>query len=269
MSAERNGIPVIGLGTFGLTGEPGLNALESAVRSGYRHIDTAQSYGTEENVGRAIAASGEPRDAFFVTTKITQANLGRIEDSLYESLTIMGLAYADLVLIHWPAPDDAPPVKAYIGDLARAQDRGLTRSIGVSNFTRRLVDEAVSELGDGRLATNQVERHVFLQNHLLSDHCRDLGIAITAYMPIAGGRLQDAPELNRTAARHGALPSQVALAYLLALGSIVIPKSADPQRQVANLAATEIRLDDEDMAALRELDRGERHIAPAWGPDWD
>lgn len=262
-------IPMIGLGTFGLTGEEGLAAMSSAIDLGYRHLDTAQTYGTEENVGRAVGSSGIDRRNFFVTTKVTAANLGRLAESVDDSLATMRLGYADLVLIHWPAPRDDPPVRSYVGALARLQDSGKARLIGVSNFTRRHVDEAIAEIGEGRLATNQFERHVFLQNRALAAHCRDRGIVVTAYMPLAGGRLDGTPELDAVARRHGVEASQVALAWLLALGSIVIPKSATPARQKSNLEAPQIILDEADMEALATLDRGERFIHPAWGPDWD
>lgn len=269
MSTAQRAIPRIGLGTFGLTGDAGLDALSSAISIGYRHLDTAQSYGTEANVGAAIARSGVDRDAFFVTTKITFANFGRMEESVDDSLRLMGLERADLVLIHWPAPDDSVPVSDYIASLARLQDRGRTTLIGVSNFTRRHVDEAIAEVGEGRIATNQFEQHVFLQNRLLADHCRDAGVAVTAYMPLAGGDLGETPVLEEIARRHDAAPSQVALAYLLALGSVVIPKSATPERQKNNFAADRITLDDDDRTALAALERGQRFIDPEISPQWD
>ncbi|MEQ9038522.1 MAG: aldo/keto reductase [Silicimonas sp.] len=268
MLAGVNGIPVMGLGTFGLTGADGLLAMSSAIATGYRHVDTAQSYGTEENVGRAIAESGLPREDLFVTTKITETNLSRIGDSIDDSLKTMGLDYADLVLIHWPAQNDTPPVSSYVGELARAQDQRKTRLIGVSNFTRRHIDEAIEVLGEDRIATNQVERHVFQQNHTLAGHCAARGICITAYLPMVRGQLDD-PVIARIATSHDATASQIALAYLLALGSVVIPKSGNAERQRSNFAATGITLEDDEIAALRTLDRGERHIDPDIAPDWD
>lgn len=262
-------IPRIGLGTYGLTGDEGLVAMLSAIGLGYRHLDTAQTYGTEENVGQAIAKSGIDRREFFITTKITAPNLGRLADSVDDSLKLMGIDYADLVLIHWPAPHDDPPVSTYIGQLARLQDRGTARLIGVSNFTRRHIDETISEIGEGRLATNQFEQHVFLQNRLLAAHCQERGIKPTAYMPLAGGNLHGNAVLDAIARKHGVPVNQAALAFLLRLGSIVIPKSAVPERQKSNLGAGDMTLDDTDMAELAGLDRGERHIKPSWGPAWD
>jgi 2,5-diketo-D-gluconate reductase B len=262
-------IPRIGLGTYGLTGDAGLVTMLSAIALGYRHLDTAQTYDTEANVGRALAQSGVSRPEFFVTTKITAANFNRLADSVDDSLRLMGLDHADLVLIHWPAPYDDPPVATYIGELARLQDRGTARLIGVSNFTRAHVDEAIAEIGEGRLATNQFEQHVFLQNRLLAAHCRDRGIVPTAYMPLAGGNLAGNAVLDGVARKHAAPVNQVALAFLLRLGSVVIPKSATPARQKSNLDAANVTLDDTDMADLAGLDRGERYIKPAWGPTWD
>ena len=184
----------------------------------------------------------------------------------------MGLDHADLVLIHWPAPDDDPPVRDPISAIwPAAQDRGQGRvKIGVSNFTRRLMSmRRCKEIGEGRIETNQVERHVFLQNRVLAEHCQAASMAITAYRPLGGSGLDESEVLLKVARRHGAEPSQIALAYLLALGSIVIPKSATPDRQESNLAAGEIRLDQEDMDAIAALDCGKRCIDPEWGPDWD
>lgn len=262
-------IPSIGLGTYGLTAAEGLAAMGGAIALGYRHIDTAQTYGTEENVGRAVRESGLDREAFFVTTKITAKNLGRIGDSIADSLALMGLDYADLVLIHWPSPYDELPVAAYISNLAWAQDRGLTRLIGVSNFTRRHVDEAIAALGEGRLATNQVEQHVYLQNRILEAHCRERGIRLTAYMPLAGGAATDDAVLTGIAARHGASANQVALAWLLARGSVVIPKASARARQASNLDAGSVALTPEESEEIAALDCGRRFIKPEWGPDWD
>jgi len=262
-------IPRIGLGTYGLTGGEGQAALLSAIGLGYRHLDTAQTYGTEENVGQAVAKSGVGRREFFITTKITASNLGRLADSVDDSLKLMGIDYADLVLIHWPAPHDHPPVSTYIGELARLQDRGTARLIGVSNFTRKHIDETIAEIGEGRLATNQFEQHVFLQNRLLAAHCHERGIKPTAYMPLAGGNLDGNAVVDAVARKHGVPVNQVVLAFLLRLGSIVIPKSATPERQKSNLGAGDVTLDDPDMSELARLDRGERHIKPSWGPAWD
>jgi 2,5-diketo-D-gluconate reductase B len=262
-------IPGIGLGTWALTGPEGVDAMLSALAAGYRHIDTAQSYDTEANVGEAVARSGISREKVFVTTKIAGGNFPRLADSLRDSLDRLGMDKVDLTLIHWPAPDDEPPVASYMADLARAQDEGLTRLIGVSNFTRRQIDEAIAAIGEGRIATNQVECHPFLQNRILAGHCAARGLPLTAYIPIARGAVNDDPVLREIAAAHDATPAQVSLAFLMARGHIVIPKSANPERQRQNIAATDLKLTDDEMDRIGALDRGQRFVDPDTAPDWD
>jgi 2,5-diketo-D-gluconate reductase B len=264
---KQGAIPQIGLGTWALTGDPGAEAILSALGAGYRHIDTAQSYDTEANVGDAIARSGLARDEVFVTTKIAGANFPRLADSLRESLDRLRMDQVDLALIHWPAPNDAVPVASYMADLARARDDGLTRLIGVSNFTRRLLDEAIDTVGE--IATNQVEIHPFMQNRVLAAHCRERGVPLTAYLPLARSEVADDPVIRDIAQAHEATPAQVSLAFLMARGHIVIPKSADPSRQRLNLAATGLRLTEDEMERMAGLDRGQRLVDPGTAPDWD
>lgn len=266
---RQGAIPQIGLGTWALSGAEGADAVLSALELGYRHIDTAQSYGTEGAVGDAIARSGLDRDEVFVTTKITEANFPRLVDSLRDSLESLRLDQVDLTLIHWPAPNDDPPVASLMADLARARDAGLTRLIGVSNFNRRQVDEAIATVGERQIATNQVECHPFLQNRVLAAHCAERGIPLTAYIPIARGDVDDEPVLREIADARGATPAQVSLAFLMARGHIVIPKSANRERQRQNLAATELSLTEEEMGRIGALDQGRRYVDPATAPDWD
>lgn len=266
---RSGGIPQIGLGTWALTGPEGTEAIGSALSLGYRHLDTAQTYGTEGPVGAALAQSGLDRDEVFITTKITAANFGRLADSLSDSLRALGLGQVDLTLIHWPARRDAVPVADYMAELAGAQDAGQTRLIGVSNFTRRHVDEAIAAIGEDRIATNQVEIHPYLQNKVLARHCAERGIPMTAYKPIANGAVANDPTLRAVALRRDATPEQVSLAFLMARGHIVIPKSANAERQRLNLAAAYVRLTEQDMAEVDTLDRGHRLIDPEGAPDWD
>ncbi|EXF44955.1 aldo/keto reductase [Pseudomonas sp. BAY1663] len=199
-------IPAIGLGTFRLKGQAVIDSVRTGLELGYRHIDTAQIYGNEAEVGQAIAASGVARDELFVTTKIWTENLGagRVIASLQESLQRLGLEQVDLCLIHWPSPNDAIPVAQYLGELLEARRQGLTAAIGVSNFTIAHLREAIAAVGREAIATNQVEIHPLLQNRKLVAFAREQGLHVTAYMPLAYGKVLAEPVIQRIAANHGA-----------------------------------------------------------------
>lgn len=269
--ADAGAIPRLGLGTYGRTGPEGLAAILDALEAGYRHLDTAQTYDTEANVGAALARSGLPREAVFVTTKIADTHLARgpALDSVARSLEALRLDRVDLLLIHWPSHRDEVPLEETLGALAEAQGRGWTRLVGVSNFTVDHLRRTEAILGPGAIATNQVEIHPYLQSPRLVAAARERGLPLTAYQPLAKGRVADDPVLARIGAAHGVSPGAVALAFLLAEGHIPIPASADPARLRGNLAALDLALRPEEVAAIRALDRGERFIDPPKAPDWD
>src|SRR3954449_8078619 len=154
-------IPKLGLGTYGRTGEEGMAAILNALDIGYRHLDTAQSYGTEAGVGEAVRRSGIPRSQVFITTKVADTRLAKAQfmDSVERSLETIGLGPVDLLLIHWPSKGDAVPLEDYLNGLADAQRRGFTRLIGVSNFPIGHLKRTEHLLGPGAIATNQVEIH--------------------------------------------------------------------------------------------------------------
>lgn len=264
-------IPSLGLGTFRLQDQVVIDSLRSGLQLGYRHVDTAQIYGNEAAVGQAIAASGVAREELFVTTKIWTDNLaaGELIPSLRESLDKLGLQRVDLCLIHWPSPGDAVPVAQYMGELLEAKRQGLTGAIGVSNFTIAHLREAIAAVGAGEIATNQVEIHPLLQNRKLVEFARAQGIHLTAYMPLAYGKVLAEPVIQRIAAAHGATPAQVALAWLLQQGFAVIPSSTKRENLASNLAASQLRLSAAEMAAIAELERGERVANPEFAPAWD
>lgn len=266
---EKLSIPKIGLGTYGLREDEGTHAVLSAIELGYRHLDTAQTYENEAAVGNAIEQTSTAREDLFVTTKITPENFGRLAESLRESCDKLRVDQVDLTLIHWPSPNEEVPVAAYINQLAQAQADGLTRLIGVSNFTRKHLAEVDKELGNGRLATNQVECHAYLQNRVLTDYCDAAGLQVTAYMPMAKGRLRDDPVLVEIAKNHNANSVQVALAFLLHKGFVIIPKSSQPERMKSNLGSGDITLSDDEIGRIETLDQGKRYVDPDWGPDWD
>ncbi|MBB5370640.1 MULTISPECIES: 2,5-didehydrogluconate reductase DkgB [unclassified Janthinobacterium] len=264
-------IPEIGLGTFRLQGQVVIDSVTTGLEVGYRHIDTAQIYGNEAEVGQAIAASGVARDDLFVTTKIWIDSLQRnkLIPSLKDSLHKLQLEQLDLTLIHWPSPNDAIPVAEYMAALAEAKAQGLTRTIGVSNFTNAQLQQAIDTVGAAEIATQQIEIHPFLQNRKVIDFVRSQGIHITAYMPLAYGKVVTDPVIAAIAARHGVTPAQVALNWSLQQGFAVIPSSTKRANLEANLHFTRIVLTPEEMAQIATLERGERlanpdGLAPAW-----
>lgn len=264
-------MPALGLGTFRLKEQTVIDAVRSGLALGYRHIDTAQIYGNEVEVGQAIADAGVPRDELFVTTKIWTEHLrgDRLIPSLKDSLTRLRLAQVDLTLIHWPSPGGAVPLGETLQALMDARAQGLTGAIGLSNFTVAQMREAIALVGVENLATNQVEIHPFLQNRAVVAAAREAGLHLTAYMPLAYGKVMSEPLLIDIARRHDTTPAQVSLAWLLQQGFAVIPSSTKPANQTANLRALELRLSEDELRAIATLDRGERQANPDFAPAWD
>ena len=264
-------MPQMGFGTWLRSGDEAQRTTLWALESGYRLIDTAEAYGNETEIGRAITASEVKRDDIFITTKVSPENLGpgKVRPRAEASIDRLGLDHVDMLLVHWPAIGDADRMEDYLGQFAECAEAGLTRHVGVSNFTTRHIDRAVEILGEGVIATNQIEIHPFLQNRALARHCRDRGIPLTAYAPLARAHVIDDSTHRRIAETHGATPGQVALAFLMAEDHAVIPSSSNRQRIEENFAAQDIALSEDDMQALRALDRGERLVDGAWAPEWD
>lgn len=264
-------MPKMGLGTFRLKGEPLLATLNTGLELGYRHIDTAQIYDNESEVGEVLASTSVPRQDIYLTTKVWTSEFGpgKLIPSLETSLEKLRTDYLDLALIHWPSPQDEVPMAVYLEQLAEAKAQGLTREIGVSNFTVAQLKQAVEILGPGAIAHQQVEIHPLLQNHKVVEFCQEQGIAITAYMPLAYGKVLSEPLLMEIGKRHGISAAQVSLAWLLAQGMTVIPSSTKRENQAANLAALEVQLSPEEMVQITTLDRGERCANPDFAPAWD
>ena len=263
-------IPALGFGTFELSSEAARDRVAEALDLGYRHVDTARAYRNEDGVGEGVRKSSVPRDQVFVTSKVWQDDF-RPEDlakSVRASLKKTGLDHLDLMLLHWPNPD--VPIADSLGALEDARREGLIRYYGVSNFTRALFEEAVAA-SPSPLVTNQVELHPLIDQTRVREAARRHGTALTAYCPLAQGRVVDEPELVRIAAEHHATPAQVALAWLLADGATVaIPRSSKPHRIRENHEALAVRLSDEERAAIDTLrSRHERVIDPSFAPDWD
>lgn len=265
-------IPALGIGTFRLQGEVVMDSVRNGLEAGYRVIDTAQIYGNEAEVGAAIAASGVARSELFITTKIWIENLSKdkLIPSLKESLAKLRTDYVDLTLIHWPSPGGEVPVAEFIAALAEAKAQGLTRQIGVSNFTVELMRQAIDAVGAEAIATNQIELHPYLQNRKVVEFAQQHGIHITSYMTLAYGKVLGDPVIQQIAARHNATPAQVALAWAMKLGYAVIPSSTRRANLDSNLNALDLKLSDADMVQIAALDRNERLTSPAGlAPAWD
>jgi 2,5-diketo-D-gluconate reductase B len=267
---EANGatIPAIGLGTWELRGNVCARIVERALRMGYRHVDTAEAYDNEREVGEGLRASGVTRADVFVTTKVWSDHLAprEFERATKESLTRLRLSELDLLLIHWPSA--SIPLAETIGALCRMKSAGLTRHIGVSNFTVALIAEAV-QLATEPLVVDQIEWHPFIDQSKVRAVCRRYGLAVTAYSPIARGRIAGNDVIERIAAAHGKTAAQVSLRFLIQEGAIVIPRTSRPERLAENLAIFDFVLDEQEMEDIRALANPDGRIvdwsgAPAW-----
>ncbi|KRG63805.1 2,5-diketo-D-gluconic acid reductase [Stenotrophomonas terrae] len=264
-------IPAIGLGTYRLKGQVLTDSVHNALELGYRAFDTAQIYENEADLGEAIASGQVPREQLFLTTKVWISNFHHDDllASLRESLAKLRTDHVDLALIHWPSPNNEVPMREYLGALREAKALGLTKAIGVSNFTIDLTRQAIEILGADAIATNQIEVHPYLQNRALIAYLREQGIHVTAFMSLAYGAVLKDPVIQAIADKHQASAAQVALAWALQQGYAVIPSSTKRENLAGNLQATQLRLDDEDMARIADLDRGERVANPGIAPAWD
>jgi 2,5-diketo-D-gluconate reductase B len=272
---EANGarIPTIGLGTMTLKDAVCVDAVKTALGLGYRHIDTAERYGNEVAVGeglqQGLAATGLRREDVFVTTKVYHDKLAAadFERSFDESLKKLKLPWVDLLLIHWANPD--VPLAETIGVLCKAKREGRTRHIGVANFTVALLDEAV-KLAAEPLVNNQIEVHPFIDQSKVIAACRRHGMSVTAYCPLARGKVPGNAVLERIGKVHGKSAAQVSLRYLEQQGLVVIPRTANPDHMAANLAASQFTLSDEEMTEIAGLKRPDgRVVNPAHAPQWD
>jgi len=249
--------PELGLGTYNLRGEEGIEAIVAAIESGYRLIDTAVNYENEREVGEAVRRSGVDRDKLLVTSKIPGRHHGRQEaiDSIKGSLDVLGLKRIDLHLIHWPNPSVGRYLETWRG-MIDARDQGLVRSIGVSNFTEDQLTELVEETGVAP-AVNQVELHPYFPQEALRAFHRTHGIRTESWSPLARrSELLTEQIIQELATVHDVTPTQVVLRWHTQLGSTPIPKSADPDRQRENADVFGFTLTDEQVAAISALERG-------------
>ena len=258
-------------GTWNRPDQEAYDGTLAALEVGYRHLDCAEGYENEEFVGRAIADSGIARDDLWVTTKVAPESfgLGQIRPHVEASLEKLGVGPVDLLLLHYPSIKDEYDINDYMAQFVEVYDAGLCRNIGVSNFTKPYLAEAQALLGDRKLLTNQVELHVYLHNAPIVEACRQDGITLTAYSPLARGAVVDDPVLKRIGAAHDATASQIALAWLLSEGHWVIPSAGSKARIAENLAAGEIALSEAERGEIAKRDKGMRLVDGPWCPVWD
>jgi 2,5-diketo-D-gluconate reductase A len=257
-------IPQLGFGVFLIEPEKTVDAVAAALQTGYRHIDTAQMYRNEKQVGEAVHRSGIDRGDLFVTSKLSNGSR-TYDDALTafdRSLADLGADYVDLFLIHWPLPTERDFMDVWRA-LERVHADGRARSIGVSNFQIPHLERLLEE-GDVIPAVNQIEAHPYLTQEQLRSFGESHGIVTEAWSPIGRGRLLDDPAIRAVADRMGRTPAQVVLRWHIQLGNVVFPKTSRPERLRENIELFDFSLDESDMESISALDRGER-----FGPDPD
>jgi 2,5-diketo-D-gluconate reductase B len=268
---EANGarIPAIGLGTWELRGRACARLVEQALRLGYRHIDTAQIYDNERDVGDGLRGSGVKRDEVFVTTKIWTSHFAPndLERSAKESLARLRLTEVDLLLLHWPNPQ--VPLAETLGALARVKQLGLSRHIGVSNFTVALIEEAVAACPEP-LVCDQVEYHPYLDQTKVRDACISHGMALVAYSPIAKGRIKNDRTLARIGDRYRKSAAQVCLRWLVQKNVSAIPRTSKLERLSENIDIFDFELSDQDMTDISAMGSAAGRLTNyGFAPKWD
>jgi len=255
-------IPQIGLGVWQVPDDVATDACLAAFEAGYRHIDTAALYGNEEGVGRAIKASGIPRDELFITTKVWNTDQGRDETiaAMEASLARLDLDYVDLYLIHWPTPDRGLYIETW-ETVLELQQRGSTISAGVSNFHPDHLRAVIAATGVTPVI-NQVELHPWLPQRAVRAADDELGIVTEAWSPLASGGLIDDAVLAGIGAKYGKTPAQVMVRWHLQIGNVVLPKSVTPARIVENIDVFDFELDADDLIAIESLEDETRRTGP-------
>lgn len=268
---EANGarIPSIGLGTWELRGRTCARLVEQALKLGYRHIDTAQVYENEREVGEGLRASRVRRDELFVTTKVWTTHFAPndLERSTKESLTKLRLSEIDLLLLHWPNPQ--VPLVETLGALARVKKLGMVRHIGVSNFTVALIEEAIAACPEP-LACDQVEFHPYLDQTKVRDACARHGMAVVAYSPVAKGRVKGDAALARIGQAHGKTAAQVCLRWLVQQNVCAIPRTSKIERLSENIEIFDFALSDDEMAVISRMGSAKGRLTDfGFAPKWD
>lgn len=262
-------MPALGLGTWQLTGEKCAEAVENALNMGYRHVDTAQSYGNEAEVGEGIKNSEVDREEVWLTTKLWRDNLNaeNLEESVNRSLEKLKTDYIDLLLIHWPFP--GLDLEEALEEMNSVLKKGKARNIGVSNFNTRQMENA-QKLSDHKLLANQVEYHPFLNQDKVLDKCREQETMLTAYSPLARGEVIGNSLLKEIGEKYGKSEAQITLRWLVQQEKVAaIPKATSVEHQEANLDIFDFQLSEDEMENISNLANGTRKVNPNFAPEWD
>ena len=267
LEIQGSTVPKLGFGTWEILGRDCEEAVADALEIGYRHIDTAQAYDNEAEVGKGLAAAGVPRNELFLTTKLwrDQYAADRVRPSAEGSLERLQVDYLDLLLLHWP--NDDVPLEETLGALAELREAGLVKHYGVSNVPAGMLREAL-ELAP--IFADQVEFHPFLGQDRLVELAAEKDFMVTAYSPLARGKVLEDETLRAIGEAHGKTAGQVALRWLLDKPNVAtIPKASSHERRIENFEVFDFELGDEDRAKIDALPKDERVIDPRWAPDWD
>ena len=270
IKVQESKIPVLGYGTWKLKDKECEAGVASALEIGYRHIDTAQIYENETQVGTAISDSGIDRKDIFLTTKIWMSNVGEgnLPRSLDESLKKLKTDYVDLLLIHWPVAE--VPFAEQMKALRAVQEEGLTKLIGVSNFTVEQLKQVREEIG-APVVNNQVEYHPFLSQQPVLDYLRSHDMFLTAYSPVARGKVMDNETVQKIGEKYGKNAAQIGLRWLIQQDCVAaIPKAAKAEHAKSNFEIFDFELTAEEMQQLHNLSSPQgRMVNPDWAPQWD
>jgi 2,5-diketo-D-gluconate reductase B len=260
-------VPKLGFGTWEILGRDCEEAVSDALEIGYRHIDTAQAYDNEAEVGKALAATTVPRNELFLTTKLWRDQFApdRVRPSAEGSLEKLQVDYLDLLLLHWP--NDDVPLEQTLGALAELREEGLIKHFGVSNFPAGMLREALKV---APVFADQVEFHPFLGQQKLVELAAEKDFMVTAYSPLARGKVLEDETVRAIGEAHGKSAGQVALRWLLDQPNVAtIPKASSHERRVENFEVFDFELSDDDRARIDALPKDQRVISPRWAPDWD
>ena len=262
-------IPILGFGTMTLKEDQCVQLVEASLKLGYRHLDTAQMYGNEREVGSGMRGSGLKREDIFLTTKVwfTQLASGDFERCVDESLERLALPWVDLLMIHWP--NAQVPLSESIAALCKMKKAGLTKHVGVANFNVAMIEEAV-KLASQPIAVLQIETHPYLGQSKVIAAARRYGMAVVGYCPLARGKVLAEAVLQRIGKAHGKTPAQVALRFLEQQQIIPIPRTSKRERLAENLGSLDLKLSEAEMAEIAKLQRpNSRIVSPPQAPQWD